>query len=293
MIPLFRWVIVIGMGCFVFVFILLLRNVFLPRYPYEVSLRDMGLSGEEVSFQSRDGVELSGTLLLTGQNDPLIIFCHGVGANRYDLIESARALYEKGSFNIFLFDFRAHGKSGGHLTSFGLHEQKDLLGALDYLDTRKDLVPHYGLYGVSMGGSVGILVAAEDPRIRALCVDSPFVDLKESITSHIERLYSLPRFPFATFAHLAYTLLFLTNIRDVSPVRVVHKISPRPLFVINGAEDDRMTPQQAKRLYEKASEPKQMWLVPGAAHLEGRIAAEDQYDVSLLTFFATALRRHE
>ncbi|MBI4437291.1 MAG: alpha/beta fold hydrolase [Candidatus Omnitrophica bacterium] len=280
----------VGVGCFLFTFVLLVRNTFLPRYPYEVSLKEIGLTGEEVRFRSRDGLWLSGTLLLAGWNDPWIILCHGVGANRFDLIEMARFLVQEGSFNIFFFDFRAHGKSEGWATSFGYREQRDLLGALDYLESRRGGPQRYGLYGISMGASVGILVAAEDLRIQALCVDSPFVDLEESIAKHSQLLYPLPRFPFAFLACFSYNLRFLTDVRKISPIKVVHKISPRPLFIMNGGEDDRMLPERARDLYEKASEPKTLWLIPGAGHLEGRAVAEKRYDESVLHFFSSALR---
>ena len=286
-----KWSILIGAGCFLFIFLLLLRNTMLPRYPYELSLDQIGLPGEEMTFQSRDGLILSGTLISAGEDAPLVILCHGVGANRYDLIETARVLYEKGSLSVFLFDFRAHGRSRGWITSFGHREQRDLLGVLDYLDSRDDLSHHYGLYGVSMGASVGILVAAKDSRIRAVCVDSPFVDLEETIAMHLGLLYPLPKFPFLPLAKLSYNLLFWTDVREVSPLKVVHKLSPRPFYVINDGEDDRMTPEQAKALYEKASLPKTLWIVPGAGHLEGRAVAEAQYDQSMVAFFLDALQK--
>lgn len=288
---LFRWGSFIGIGCFLFAFVLLLRNSLLPRSFYEVPLVRLGLHGEEISFKSRgDGLKISGTLLKRGEKDPVIILCHGLGANRYDLIETASILYGKGTFTIFLFDFRAHGKSQGSLTSFGHHEQKDLLGALDYLDTRKDLSHRYGVFGVSMGGSVSILVAAREFRIQALCVDSPFLDLKKSITKQIELLTPLPKFPFLPLIFLSYNLLFWTDVATVSPLNAVDKISPRPLYLLNGSEDNRMTAEGARVLYQRAREPKKLWLVPGAGHLEGRLVAGKEYEESILHFFENSLR---
>lgn len=290
MIQFFQWALVLTGGCFLLTFFLLLRNAFLPRYPYEVSLEAVGLSGEDLQFKSRDGTLLSGTLLLSGPKEATVILCHGVGANRFDLLDIARVLHQKGSFNVLLFDFRAHGRSQGRMTSFGYREQWDLLGALDTLDRRQDLSGPYGLYGVSMGGVVGMLVAAEDARIQSVFVDSPFSDLKEIISRHVERLYFLPRFPFAKMGHLSYHLLFLKDPAEISPVEAVHRISPRSFYLVNGAEDERMTPQEAKRLFERAHHPRHLWLVPGAGHLEGRSAASDQYDQALLQFFEQTLR---
>jgi len=248
-------------------------------------LASLGVSGEEIRFTGRDGVRLSGTLLSRGRKDPLIIVAHGVGANRYDLMEIGAHLHHH-AYDVFLFDFRAHGKSEGRITSFGYREQQDLLGALDYLDQRDDVSKPYGFYGVSMGGAVGILVAAEDTRLMAICVDSPFTDLKGTVEKHLTLLYPLPKFPFFYFATLSYRILFGVPIEQISPLRVAHRLSPRPFYLINGSEDVRMTPERAEALYEKIQGPKRIWLIPNA-HIWKEEALPRNSTIVLWSLFLT------
>lgn len=277
-------------GIFLFTFTLLLRNTYLPRYPYTVLPSDYGMAYEEVDFLSSDKKKLKGWLIVKDKRNPLLILCHGLGANKSDLIEFAHFL-NLADFNLFMFDFRGHGESEGRTTSFGYWEQRDLKGAIEYLKERGDLSnTNYGLFGISMGGSVAILMAAKDTSIKAVAVDSPYIDLEESITRHLKLIYHLPRFPLANFAIFAYRLRFLTNSKNISPLRVVNKISPRAIFVINGAEDTRMLASAASRLYKEAKDPKKLWLVPHAGHLESYAVSGKEYEKKLIDFFNFYLR---
>jgi esterase/lipase len=53
---------------------------------------------------------------------------------------------------------------------------------------------------------------------------------------------------------------------DVCPVEVVEQISPRPLLVIHGTGDKRISVEQVNRLFDAAQAPKALWMVEGATH---------------------------
>lgn len=286
---LLEWGVVLGAGLFMFTFILFWKNAHPPRYLslypeiYPIPL-------EEVTFQTADGIVLRGSFSFQDPKRPTILLCHGVGADQRDLYSFVQLLYEKGGFNVFAFDFRAHGQSGGRLTSYGALEQRDLEAALTFLDQRP-LRRDYGFLGVSMGASVGILVAARDARLKAIWVDSPYIDLREAIKTYLKTFYHLPQFPFLAFTLLSYRLLFHRSPEEVSPIKKVDQIAPRPLMIVNGLLDDRMRPELAQKLYEKAKEPKSLWLIPGAGHLEGHMLEPQIYNERLLTFFSSLAKR--
>lgn len=286
----------LSLGVFLFALLLLIRNTYLPRYQYTVLPSQYGMAYEEVDFLSSDKKRLKGWLItarsqvVKDKRNPVIILCHGLGANKSDLTEFAHFLNLAG-FNIFLFDFRGHGESGGKATSFGYWEQRDLKGAIDYLKGRGDLSnANYGLFGISMGGSVAILVAAGDTSIKAVAADSPYTDLDNSIVRHLKLMYHFPRFPLANFTILAYRLRFLTNSQNISPLRAISRISPRAIFLINGAQDPRMPASLVSGLYNKAGEPKELWLVPDAGHMQSYAIAGKEYKKRLINFFNSYLR---
>lgn len=77
-----------------------------------------------------------------------------------------------------------------------------------------------------------------------------------------EQLYKAPHFGSGVTLESADRLL------RFSPERVVHRISPRPLLVVHGAENELHKPVEAESMYAAAAEPKQLRLLPGRGHTE-------------------------
>jgi len=271
--------------------VLFLRDTMLPRAALGGVASSEVPPHEPVMFQASDGLRLSGWKMGADPTQPWIILCHGLGTNRQDLLGTAKALHEAG-FNLLLFDFRGHGQSEGRTTSMGWREQRDLEGALAYLGSQVDVgTQPYGVFGLSMGGAVAIMVAARDERLGAVAVDSVYADLDAAIGNHLWYRYRLPRIPFVLFVSFTYRLRFGIWPRHVSPIRVARQLGPRPFFVIHGEDDPRMPLRDAKALYHAAQEPKQLWTVPGAVHLAGLETDPKAYRERVVKFFTESLVR--
>ena len=52
------------------------------------------------------------------------------------------------------------------------------------------------------------------------------------------------------------------------PERVVHRIAPRPLLLVHGAENRLHRPEESRSMFELAEEPKALDLLEGAGHTE-------------------------
>ena len=276
----------VGFWAWVFSATLFLRNTFLPRIPITRTPELLGLPSETIHFQATDGLRLEGWKILADPSRPWVLLCHGVGSNRSDLLDIAVGLH-KARFNLLLFDFRGHGGSAGRVTSFGWQEQRDLEGALAFLGQQPDTPPRpYGVYGISMGGSVALMVAAQDERIGAVAVDSPYTNLEESIGRHLALLYPvIPRIPFLWFVLSTYRLRFGVWPRQVSPLESANQLGSRPLLLIQGAQDPRMPLEGAKQLLAGARGPKELWVAEGAGHLEAFAIDPEVYLVRLVSFF--------
>lgn len=274
----------------VFSAVLFLRNTVLPRMPITLQPDALGLPAETVHFRATDGVLLEGWKIPGQPQRPWLILCHGLGTNRADLLDIGEGLYRLG-YNLFLFDFRAHGGSAGRTTSFGWRERRDLQGALAFLGQQPDVPPApYGIYGISMGGAVALTVAADDERLGAIAVDSPYVNLEESIVHHIKLLYPwLPRAPFVWFVLWTYRLRFGVSPRAMSPEEAAGRLGTRPLLVIQGAGDPRMPLEGAQQILRRASGPKEILVIPGGGHLQGYALDTAGYLRQLDGFFEKAL----
>ena len=59
--------------------------------------------------------------------------------------------------------------------------------------------------------------------------------------------------------------------------RAVARLAPRPWLMIHGAKDTYIGPEIARRLFARAGDPKEFWLVPGAKHNRCREVEPEAY----------------
>ena len=80
-----------------------------------------------------------------------VILCHDRRERKDRLINLALDLHRNG-FPVLLFDFRGHGNSQTAASTYGVHEKRDLLAAIDLLQERLPAARRIGVYGVGMRG---------------------------------------------------------------------------------------------------------------------------------------------
>ena len=102
------------------------RVVSQARYNPPMVPKDFGLPFDEVAFTTEDGIPLAAWLIRHPNPSGVLLLLHGYGACKADLLDVAKALHQKGSYHLFLIDFRSHGASGGRLISFGKQEVLDV-----------------------------------------------------------------------------------------------------------------------------------------------------------------------
>ncbi|MCX5657019.1 MAG: alpha/beta hydrolase [Candidatus Omnitrophica bacterium] len=285
-----KFFLAVSISAFVFTFILLFRNTLFSRSPDKTLPSTYQLPYEEVSFYNKDKLRLKGWFIFKQKNAPVIILCHGLGANKSDLLGIAKFISDAG-YNTFLFDFRGHGESQGKFTSFGYLEQRDLEGAVDYIEQRQGLEKaSIGVLGVSMGAAVAVITAAKDKRIKAVVSDSSYRDLYSSLLRHAEVFYHFPRIPLGFFLRLAYLVRFGIDPKRVSPCREISAISPQPVLIINGSSDSRIPVENAKVLFENSRNPKELWIIPKAGYAEGSNRYYEEYRKRVLEFLSKNLQ---
>src|SRR4030081_2275880 len=117
---------------------------------------------------------------------PAIVLCHGYGSSRGELLTLVSALQDH-QYNVFLFDFAAHGGNSG-VTTFGFLEAEELASAIDALAARNDVDPHsFGVWGYNLGAFAALREAERDPRIRALVLDSVYDEPKQMVKIGVGR----------------------------------------------------------------------------------------------------------
>ena len=255
------------------------------RWVSPYTLRRFGLPQPElVHFETRDGVKLAGWFF-RGSNGATVILAHGRSANRKRMLPHADYLHREG-FSVFMFDFRYHGESEGDTSTFGAKEQWDVEGAVAYLKKRTDVDPErIGVQGNSVGAVAGILAAEELPEIKGLICEAPFNNLNGLLDYIIHDLIGAPTFPFTVLTKWFSELRMGVDFDQVAPDKIIGKISPRPIFLIDDLEDDLTPKDSVEVLYEAAREPKALWQIPDCPHDLGYECAPEEYERRVLAFW--------
>lgn len=258
---------------------------FQPHRARIASPEQFGLAYEEVRFRSDDGTALYGWFLpASGKAVGTVLFLHGNAENISTHIASVAWLPARG-FNVFLFDYRGYGASAGTPTLAGA--QQDVDAAMHVLLSRADIDrDRIIVLGQSLGGALAAYYVAHSQSrdaIRALVIDSAFSSYQGIVREKLAALWLT--WPFQWLPALTVDERF-------SPLPAMKLISPIALLLIQGDQDTIVPPHHAQRLYDAALEPKQLWIMPAAGHIQSlRDAAMQDRLVDYLTGVLNAPRR--
>jgi dipeptidyl aminopeptidase/acylaminoacyl peptidase len=235
----------------------------------------------EISFADASGHRLAGWYA-PSRNRAAIVLVHGTGVDRSSLLFETGFLAEAG-FGVLAFDLPGQGASEGR-TRWGVPERQAISAAVDWLSARTDVDPQrIGGFGSSMGAYVMTQAAVLDPRLRAVTLTASPNDVVEQnwlATDDWGLLTQIPNY----LALRAYGQSL-----DMMPKDVIGKIAPRPVFIIGGELDELVPKYMVLQLYAAAGDPKELWIVPHAQHVDYGQVAADEYRTRVTEFFKRSL----
>ncbi len=242
---------------------------------------------EHVRIATADGLTLDGWFIPESGASKTLVICHGAGANKGNFIWFLGPLAGHG-YNVVFFDFRAHGSSDGRTTTYGIRERRDVLAVVDWLKRER---PRQSEVIVGLGSSQGAmalaLAAAEDQRIDAVILDSPFTSPAELVHHHAGRVPVIGP-ALADILLAAVSVQTGANFFNTSAVEAVSRLGNRPLMVIHGDKDIGMPAAQSQALYNAAPGPREIWFGPGP-HSNIVTTSEHEYKQRVFAFLDTYL----
>ena len=220
-----------------------------------------GLEYQPVELHAADGTELFAWFLpARGKGLASVLYLHGNGQNISTQFANVAWMPAAG-FNVLALDYRGYGGSAGSPSLAGV--QLDLDAAMRELLARPDVDPtRIIVFGQSLGGALAIHYLAHSryrSSVRALVVDSAFSDYERIGREKLAA--AVITWPFQWFASLAIDNRY-------SPEASVGLLSPIPVLFIHGDADSIVPLHHSQRLFELAGFPKELWVVPGAGHIQ-------------------------
>ena len=260
------WIVTIVVGIYIIfaglLFISQSRYVYYPERLLSAQPSHIGLSFENISFETKDKLRLSGWFIPQENARGVLLFCHGNAGNIGHRLESIQVFHQLG-LEIFIFDYRGYGQSEGKPIERGTYE--DVEAAWHYLVEERQVDPKkIVVFGRSLGGAVASWLASRHTP-GALILESTFTSLPDIAAT----LY--PYLPGRLMLRFKYnTAEYLAEVNC-------------PTLIIHSRDDEIMPFIHGQRLFEIAPEPKKFLELVGT-HNEGFITSSTQYEKGLNTF---------
>ncbi|OWK38147.1 alpha/beta hydrolase [Fimbriiglobus ruber] len=262
---------------------------------------------EEVGFPTSDGLFLRGVYLKTvAPRKGVILFGLEFGSNRWAASQYCGRLVEAG-YDVFAFEPRNQGESEKDKSYSPLQwvtdkDLADMRAAVAYLKARlraeddDAAADGIGLFGISKGASVGLLVAADEPWIKCVATDGayatyttmvPYMRKWVGLYSPAKRLQEMiPNWFYGAIGTAAIQKVAVRRAVQFLSVERALKSVRQPLLMIHGQADAYIKPAMAQKLFDRAaSQRKWLWVVPGAKHNQALHVAGSEYTATLTRFF--------
>ena len=233
-----------------------------------------GVAYENIRLVASDGIELA-AWYTPSENGALILVAHGHGDKRS---VNQYVLYAQNGYGVLAWDFRAHGESGGEVSTLGYYEALDVEAALEYV-LQQEGVEHIGAWGGSMGGVAVLEVSSRRVEIEAVVLDSAFPTLEDEVRWAVTKSAFLPFIRFFAEKEAEFDMDLLR------PVDRIGDISPRPIMIIQGEADSMIPADSGQRLFEAAGEPRYLWTEAGVNHIGMYSMHSEEYEEKVVGFF--------
>jgi fermentation-respiration switch protein FrsA (DUF1100 family) len=244
-----------------------------------------GLPAQDVLLTSDTGRPVHGWLVPGQPDRPGVLLLHGLWSDRRAMVPRAEFLHRLG-YTVLLIDLQGEGESPGEVITFGHLESADARAAVEYLRSQVGGRP-VGAIGVSLGGAA--LVLADRPLgLSAVVLESVYDTIGDAVDNRMSMTFG-PAGPWLSpllVRQLPWRLHLTPD--DLAPIRRIAALGA-PLLMLHGDLDQHTTLPQARRLFDAAAEPKQLWVLAGAGHVDLCEYAPQEYRRRVGDFLAERL----
>lgn len=252
--------------------------------------REVGtIALERASYAGTDGTRVPVCLIRpveSGAPRPAVILQHGANTSKDDdYIQAPARRWAREGWTVLAIDLAEHGERATSdpddvmvrrrlvgKPAFVARGVADLRRAVDLLDETPGVDPaRIGFAGFSLGGMLGTIFCAQEPRIRAAAI---VIAGSFARTKYWERGDAEERRRRREAAEAT------------DPAFFAGMIAPRPLLMVNTQDDPIFPRATVETLFDAAGEPKELRWHPGTHHEWGGGIYRDLWEFFVRTLAA-------
>lgn len=238
-----------------------------------------GLEYEDVTFNAKDGVTISGWLVKGGTENVIIQSHFGVQCSRCGFTIEGKGMMEKSLWNsdihflnqakylvesgysILMFDMRNHGdsKKRGWIT-WGKDERKDMVAAIQFIEEHEDYNnATIGLLSICMGQAISTFAFGMEPEMKKFKNLKAMISVQPLTYDYFVENMGLPKFLINAGSRYSKNKRdtdltgdsFLPYVKDISV----------PTLVIQNSNDPMTDLDMVKQYYNDLTVEKEiLWL---------------------------------
>ena len=210
------------------------KRTFEELVEYEVKEKNFNRKWLEIPFLEMRTTSIYGYNLFGRfyENNPdsskIMISLHGHNSCSVSQMKYLEMFFE-GGFNVFIPDHRHSGFSEGPSVTFGVKEKTDVINWIDILQEKYPNAEFY-VFGESMGAATGIMVSAEDKRIKSLVEYCSFANIPRKQNDFLTKKLFWPAM------RLLCKIIYGFDFGDSDPLGAMKKVSI-PVLIMHSQAD--------------------------------------------------------
>lgn len=258
-------------GMVVFLFLLVLAGLgfsywvggqLVAPHPVLIGPAPDDLHAESVLIPGQPG-PIHGWWISGDADKASVLLLHGIRADRTAMLGRVRLLTKHG-YSVLQIDLQAHGESPGEAITLGLRESAGVQLAREWIRRKRPGKP-IGAIGVSLGGA-SILLGPSPSGFDAVVLEAVYPNARQALRNRMAmRLGTVAAPVLGKLLEVQVKPRLGISLEQLRPIDHIAAIGA-PVLVIAGAKDRHTTPLESAALFARAHEPKEYWLLPGAAH---------------------------
>jgi uncharacterized protein len=249
--------------------------------------QDLMAQSVQIPIDRSESAYVSGWFARSERRAGGVLLLHGVRSSRLQMIDRARFLKAAG-YSVLLIDLPAHGESPGKRITFGAREGDGVHAAFDYLRRELPNEP-IAVIGVSLGAA-SLVLSRPTPPPDAVILESMYPTITDAVAARLAIRLGYAGRSLAPLLIWQLPLRIGVTANELRPIDAIASLGA-PVLIAAGTEDKHTTLTETRRIYSAAREPKELWAVQGAAHVDLHRFSPSDYEARVSEFLKAHLRR--